>query len=201
MKITAVEYLISAVKTRDYPKEIRREVAFVGRSNVGKSSLINALLKRGTVAKVSGTPGKTRCINFFLVNGSFYFVDLPGYGFAKVSRDEQRHWDTMIQEYLKDSNRPKLVVLLVDIRHAPSPLDLAMQEWLRFYQVPFMVVATKADKLSANGKAKSLAVLRKAYPGVPLLAFSSPEETGRLELWGAIRDFVLDTAREETSST
>ena len=126
VKCTSVEFVVSARSTADYPKERRPEIAVAGRSNVGKSSLINALLKRKQVARVSATPGKTRGINYFVVNSSFFLVDLPGYGYARISRDEQRQWERMVRDYLHCADRPKLVLVLVDSRHPPSPLDLAL---------------------------------------------------------------------------
>ncbi|MBN2432274.1 MAG: YihA family ribosome biogenesis GTP-binding protein [Acidobacteria bacterium] len=190
MKITSVEYLLSARSATDYPRQSRPEIAFAGRSNVGKSSLINTLLKRRGIAKTSSTPGKTRCINFFLINGSFYFVDLPGYGYAKVSRHEQQQWGGMIEEYLQAGDRRKLVVMLVDCRHAASPLDLQMKQWLDHHSLAHVIVATKADKLSKNQLAQSLRRLGNAFDGSVLLPFSAENETGRLELWRRIQHFI-----------
>lgn len=190
MKFSSVEFVVSARSTADYPKERRPEIAVAGRSNVGKSSLINALLKRRQVARVSATPGKTRGINYFLVNGSFFLVDLPGYGYARVSRTEQQQWERMVRDYLRSHQRPKLVVMLVDSRHSPSPLDLALRDWLVEAGLEFVVVATKADKLSGNERSRNLAVLRRAYPEVEILPFSSVTELGRLQLLGRLQKFL-----------
>jgi len=190
VKVTSVDYLLSARSATDYPRQPRPEIAFSGRSNVGKSSLINALLKRRGIAKTSSTPGKTRCINFFLINGSFYFVDLPGYGYAKVSRQEQKQWGAMIEEYLQAGDRRKLIVMLVDCRHDVSPLDLRMKQWMDHHRLAHVIVATKADKLSKNQLAQSLRRLRKAFGGSELLPFSAVHETGRLELWRRIQHFI-----------
>lgn len=192
MKCTSVEFVVSARSTADYPKERRPEIAVAGRSNVGKSSLINALLKRRQVARVSATPGKTRGINYFLVNGSFFLVDLPGYGYARISRSEQQQWERMVRDYLHAADRPKLVLALVDSRHPPSPLDLALRDWLAGEGLEYVVVATKADKLSGNERTRNLAVLRKAYPGAELMPFSSTTELGRLQLLGRLQQY-LDT--------
>jgi GTP-binding protein len=185
-----VEYLLSARSAADYPRQSRPEIAFAGRSNVGKSSLINTLLKRRGIAKTSSTPGKTRCINFFLINGSFYFVDLPGYGYAKVSRQEQKQWGAMIEQYLQAGERRKLVVMLVDCRHKPSPLDLQMKQWLDHHRLDHVIAATKADKLSKNQQAQSLRVLRGAFGDAEIIPFSAVNETGRLNLWQRIQHFI-----------
>ncbi|MEJ2210976.1 MAG: ribosome biogenesis GTP-binding protein YihA/YsxC [Anaerolineae bacterium] len=190
MKITSADYVISARSASDYPPEKLPRIAFVGRSNVGKSSLINTLLKRKKTARISSTPGKTRSINFFLINSSFHFVDLPGYGYARVPRDEQKYWAKMIQEFLQNREAPLLVVLLVDVRHAPSVLDLQMQEWLVHFSVPHVIAATKSDKLSGNQRQRSLAVLRRAFDGSDLIPFSAVSELGRLNLWGRIETFL-----------
>jgi GTP-binding protein len=190
VKFTAVEFVTSARSASGYPPERLPEIAIAGRSNVGKSSLINALLKRRGVAKVSGTPGKTRGINYFRINGSFYLVDLPGYGYAKVSEAERRSWDRMIREYFAESTRRRLVIMLVDIRHAPSALDRTLREWLEAQACDYLVVATKADKLSGNARAASLRILQAAYPGREILPFSSVTEMGRRELLGWLQRFI-----------
>jgi GTP-binding protein len=161
MIIRSAEFITSAVRPSPYPPEGIPEIAFTGRSNVGKSSLINLLLGRKKLAKVSGTPGKTRTINFFNINDSFRIVDLPGYGFAKVSKKESDEWGKMMESYL--SSRPGLlkVVQLVDSRHAPSALDKQMYEYLRYYGLDGVVAATKADKLSKNELTRNLAVIKK----------------------------------------
>ncbi len=161
MIIRSAEFITSAVRPSQYPPEGIPEIAFTGRSNVGKSSLINLLLGRKKLAKVSGTPGKTRTINFFNINDSFRIVDLPGYGFAKVSKKESDEWGKMMESYL--SSRPGLlkVVQLVDSRHAPSALDKQMYEYLRYYGLDGVVAATKADKLSKNELTRNLAVIKK----------------------------------------
>ena len=155
MRIKQSEFIISAVKKSQYPIDQRVEIAFVGRSNVGKSSIINALTNRKKLAKVSQTPGKTRLINFFLINNDFYLVDLPGYGYAKVSKAEKASWGETIERYLNGREELKRVVLLVDSRHKPTADDIMMHEWIKHYGYDVIVVATKSDKLSNNALRKS----------------------------------------------
>ncbi|MEG0296501.1 MAG: ribosome biogenesis GTP-binding protein YihA/YsxC [Clostridium sp.] len=156
MKINKSEFIISAVKREQYVEGGLPEVAFVGRSNVGKSSIINALTNRKKLAKVSQTPGKTRLINFFLINdGDFFLVDLPGYGYAKVSKKEKESWGTTIETYLTGRRELKRVILLVDSRHKPTEDDVLMHEWIKHFGYDVIVVATKSDKLSNNQIPKS----------------------------------------------
>lgn len=175
---------------KQFPEATLPEIAFVGKSNVGKSSLINALLGRRSLARTSSAPGKTRTINFYNIDGQLYFVDLPGYGYAKVSQEEQRRWGKVIEAYLKERPTLKKILFLVDIRHEPGEGDRMMYEWLRYYQVPAIIVATKSDKLSRNQVARALGQIRRVLtpePGTPLLAFSSETKEGRDELWKLIR--------------
>ncbi|MDO5039696.1 ribosome biogenesis GTP-binding protein YihA/YsxC [Clostridium sp.] len=160
MRIKQSEFITSAVKQSQYPVDNRVEVAFVGRSNVGKSSIINALTNRRKLAKVSQTPGKTRLINFFLINNDFYLVDLPGYGYAKVSKKEKESWGKVIETYLNGREELKRVILLVDSRHKPTADDVMMHEWIKHYGYDVIVVATKSDKLSNNNLRKSEKVIR-----------------------------------------
>jgi GTP-binding protein len=148
MKIISAEFIKSAVKPDQYPKTGMPEIAFTGRSNVGKSSLINTLLGRKKLAQTSATPGKTRLINFFTVNEKLSFVDLPGYGFAKVSRAEQEKWGPMIETYLRERVNLRLVVSILDVRHDPTQQDRDLIEWLRHYGRNHLIVLTKSDKLS-----------------------------------------------------
>ena len=161
MRIKQAEFIISAVKKEQYPKDNRIEIAFVGRSNVGKSSIINALTNRKKLAKVSQTPGKTRLINFFLINNDFYLVDLPGYGYAKVSKSEKASWGQTIERYLNGREELKRVVLLVDSRHKPTADDIMMHEWIMHYGYDVTVVATKSDKLSNKSLKKSEKIIRE----------------------------------------
>lgn len=150
-----------AVKPAQYPADSLPEVAFAGRSNVGKSSLLNLLTGRKSLARVSGSPGKTRTINFYNIDGMFRIVDLPGYGYAKVSKSTSREWGPMMEEYLRNRQNLLKVVQLVDIRHAPSAQDVQMYDYLRHYGLDGLVVATKADKVSRNEMAKCLRTIKQ----------------------------------------
>jgi GTP-binding protein len=161
MRIKQSEFITSAVKREQYPIDNRVEVAFVGRSNVGKSSIINSLTNRKKLAKVSQTPGKTRLVNFFLINNDFYLVDLPGYGYAKVSKSEKDSWGKTVEMYLTNREQLKRVVLLVDSRHKPTGDDIMMNEWFKHFGYNVVVVATKSDKLTKNELKKSEKVIKE----------------------------------------
>lgn len=161
MRIKQSEFIISAVKRNQYPVDDRAEIAFVGRSNVGKSSIINSLTNRKKLAKVSGTPGKTRLVNFFLINNDFYLVDLPGYGYAKVSKSEKDSWGKTIEMYLTGRDQLKRIVLLVDSRHKPTGDDVMMYEWAKHFGYDVVVVATKSDKLKNSEFKKNEKVIRE----------------------------------------
>ncbi|WP_456383503.1 ribosome biogenesis GTP-binding protein YihA/YsxC [Persephonella sp.] len=192
--IKKVKFLKSAVNPKDYPPPHFPEIAVVGRSNVGKSSLINAIFKRN-IAKVSSSPGKTRLINFFLLNDNIYFVDLPGYGYAAVSKAEREKWKRMIETYFQTRDNLSLVIMLVDSRHPPTKLDIMMKEWLESLGIPYIVVATKADKLNQSEKAKTKKVIRQTLDlpkDFPVFLTSSKEGTGIKELMGYVLDFVRE---------
>lgn len=161
MKITNSQLEAVAVKPNQYPAGDLKEIAFAGRSNVGKSSLLNLLTGRKKLARVSGSPGKTRTINFYLINDVFRIVDLPGYGYAKVSKSVSESWGPMMEQYLGSRENLLKVVLLVDIRHAPSKQDVEMYEYLRHYGLDGVVVATKADKISRNQMQKQIRTIRQ----------------------------------------
>lgn len=185
MIIKTSEFIISAVKRHQYPADGRVEIAFVGRSNVGKSSIINALTNRKKLAKVSQTPGKTRLINFFLINNDFHLVDLPGYGYAKVSKKEQESWGKTIDTYLHGREELKRVVLLVDSRHKPTADDVTMYNWIKHYGYDCIVVATKRDKLSNNEVRKCEKLIKdtlKLTDEDRFYFFSSLNKKGRDEL-------------------
>ena len=193
MIIKTVEFLTSAVRKEQYPPEGVPEIAFARRSNVGKSSLIKLLTNRRKLAKVSQNPGKTRTINFFAVNGAFRIVDLPGYGYARVSKAEAEKWGPMMEEYL--SSRPDLlkVVQLVDIRHAPTAQDKQMYEYLQYYGLDGLVVATKADKVSRNEQAKNIAVIRRELSlkkGDRVIPVSALNKTGTEEMLSAMEEIL-----------
>jgi GTP-binding protein len=161
MIIKNVELVAVAVKPEQYPPEDRIEIAFAGRSNVGKSSLLNLMTGRKSLARVSGNPGKTRTINFYEINDAFRIVDLPGYGYAKVSKQITANWGTMVERYLRSRKTLRKVVQLVDLRHEPTKQDIQMYEYLRHYGLDGLVVATKADKVSRNDLSKQLTLIRK----------------------------------------
>lgn len=186
MKITSAEFVKSAFEQRHWTTDGRSEIAFLGRSNVGKSSLINSLLLRKGLARTSNTPGRTQSINFFLINETFYFTDLPGYGYARVSKTMRADWGKMAEEYLAERDELALCIQLVDSRHGATPLDIQLNDWLVHNQKPHLVVATKADKLSNNELHKSLAATEKQLPGAKILAYSAQTGRGREELWTEI---------------
>ena len=186
MKIISAEFMISAVSDQQYPSGALPEIAFVGRSNVGKSSLINSMLNRKKLVKTSATPGKTQMINFFDVNHEFICADLPGYGFAKVPKAVQKKWQSLVEHYLINRENLRTVIFIIDIRRKPTDLDLHMQEWLEQYEVDYILVATKADKLSQAEQSKQLKQIRQAFlkdTKQELIAYSSKNQRGRKELW------------------
>ncbi|OCB01152.1 ribosome biogenesis GTP-binding protein YihA/YsxC [Clostridium beijerinckii] len=185
MRIKKSDFITSAVKKNQYPIDNRVEVAFVGKSNVGKSSLINSLTNRKKLAKVSQTPGKTRLVNFFLINDDFYLVDLPGYGYAKVSKAEKDSWGKTVEMYLTGREQLKRVVLLVDSRHKPTGDDIIMHEWIKHFGYDVIVVATKSDKLTRNELKKNEKVIKetlKLNSDDKLYFFSSLNKDGKDEL-------------------
>lgn len=187
MRYFDVQFVISAVEPGQYPQELP-EIAFVGRSNVGKSSLINKLLNRRNIARISSKPGKTQLINFFKINNGFFFVDLPGYGYARVSEEMKAKWGKMIEIYLKKRQCLKGVVLLLDIRHLPTNNDVQMFQWLNAYHIPVLIAATKLDKISRGQRQKQLIGIKKTLglPAVDIIPVSSESGEGIAELWGQI---------------
>ena len=186
MKITSAEFCKSAFEMQHWPTDGRPEIAFLGRSNVGKSSLLNSLLQRKGLARTSNTPGRTQSINFFLINESFYFVDLPGYGFAKVSKSMRSDWGKMAEEYLSQREQLALSIQLVDSRHKPSQLDLQLHEWLEFNQKDYLIVATKTDKLSSNELTKQIRLIETDMPESKIISYSAQSGKGRDSVWSAI---------------
>jgi len=180
--------------TSKLPRHQEMEFAFAGKSNVGKSSLLNALLNRKSLARVSQEPGKTQTINFYQVNGNFYLVDLPGYGYAKISKETQEKWGKMIEDYLHTSETLKVVFLLVDMRHEPSQNDLQMASWIKANGFDPVFILTKADKLSKNEQAKMLGVMKKAFGTIQkdgiYLPFSATTKQGVLEVWEFIDKYL-----------
>ena len=195
MKILSVAYSKSVGRIEDLPRDRLPQIAFAGRSNVGKSTLLNVLFNQRHLAYVSSTPGKTQTLNFYLVNSKFYLVDLPGYGYAKSAKTLRQAWQGLIESYLTGSEVLRLVVVLVDVRHPISELDLQLLEWLEARQQPYVVAATKADKLSGNELARNLAALRTAPHAAmlrELVAFSAKDGRGKEALWRQIQGVLQE---------
>lgn len=191
MKIHSTEFVLSAASAKQFPPTHHAEIAFAGKSNVGKSSLINSLLNRKNLVKTSGTPGKTRLINFFLINQSFSLVDLPGYGFAKVSADMQSQWKALVEIYLSQRTPLRGVILIIDSRHGPNAEDLLLQQWLTHYQIPTLVIANKVDKLKRNQMGEHLKKIqtKMALAELPI-PHSLLKKVGRKEIWQALRPWL-----------
>lgn len=195
MIIKKAEHEITAVKPNQYPVTGFPEVAFAGRSNVGKSSIINTLVNRKSIARVGKTPGKTRQINFFNINDNFYLVDLPGYGFANVSKDMKASWENIIETYLytrKEKNL-KLIVLLVDIRHSPSKDDITMHQWLRGFGLNTLIIATKADKITRsqiNVRINDIKKVLQLDSSAKVIPFSSENRQGLEAAWSEIESYL-----------
>ncbi|MGE0883846.1 MAG: ribosome biogenesis GTP-binding protein YihA/YsxC [Blastocatellales bacterium] len=186
MKITSTKFIAAATEPASFPRDYKPEIAFLGRSNVGKSSLINSLLGVKGLARTSSTPGRTQSINFFLINEKFFFVDLPGYGYAKTSKEKRLEWGKLIEKYLAEREQLVLSILIVDARHEPSPLDFQMNSWLRHYELPYLVVSTKADKLSVNERRKSWQVTKKVLNADNIVQYSSVTREGLKDVWNVI---------------
>lgn len=196
MKITSSDLAVMATRRSQYPEDERPEFLLVGRSNVGKSSFINSLLERKNLAYVSGHPGKTQTLNFYLVNQDFYLIDVPGYGFAQVGFQKQQKFGMMIEEYLEKRSNLKRVFMLVDFRHKPSKDDLLMYHFLKYYKIPVTVVATKADKVGTSKFEKNKKLLLETLDlvmGDDLVVYSSVTKRGREEVLKRIEDLVMDT--------
>jgi len=187
MKVLSAEFVVSAAQAAQFPRDRRPQVAFAGRSNVGKSSIINALLHRKSLVKTSATPGKTQLINFFVINDTLYFVDLPGYGYARVPKAVTDGWAPMIEGYLKDAPRLAAVVVLLDSRRDPDERDLRLLAWLAQYSIPAIIALTKTDKLNRQESERARQAVRQALdlPGPPLLT-SAKSGQGLRELWAEI---------------
>lgn len=194
MKVISSEIVMSAVSPKQYPEDGRPEIALAGRSNVGKSSTINTILNRRKLARVSSSPGKTRTINFYLINEEFYLVDLPGYGYAKVSKNEKATWGKMMETYLSSRKNLYEVVLLVDIRHEPTNDDKMMYDWIKHYGYGSIVVATKSDKISKGAYQKHFKVIREKLgmsPEDKIIPISSLKREGIDKLWGSLEDIFM----------
>ena len=189
VKIRSAEITMSAVNRSQYPTDGIPEIALAGRSNVGKSSLINGLLNRKSFARTSQTPGKTRTINFYLINDEFFFVDLPGYGYAKVAKSEKDKWGEVMERYLTERHELCSILLLVDVRHEPTDDDKMMYDWIKYFGYNCIVVATKGDKISRGNYQKHTSIIRKKLemdPDDKIILTSSSDKTGIADLWDEI---------------
>lgn len=199
MIIRKAEILITAVKKEQYPETIVPEIAFAGKSNVGKSSMINALLNRRSLARTSSQPGKTQTLNFYNINDSLNFVDLPGYGYAKVSKTEQEKWAKMIDTFLHSRTQLKEVILLVDIRHEPNNNDIQMYNWIKGCGYTGYVIASKADKLSKSQQIKSVNIIKKTLNITDnnlIIPFSATSKLGVEKTWDLFEN-ILGFEKEE----
>ncbi|GAA3408393.1 ribosome biogenesis GTP-binding protein YihA/YsxC [Paenibacillus hodogayensis] len=204
MNVTQAEFVISAVGPDQYPEDGLPEIALAGRSNVGKSSLINKMIQRKNLARTSSQPGKTQTLNFYKINEKLFFVDLPGYGYAKVSMSQRQQWGKFIESYLLNRDRLRMVILLVDLRHPPSRDDTAMYDWLSHYDIPICIVATKADKVPRSRWPKHLKQVKETLlvRGTDrVIMFSSETGLGKEELWSHILQHTDDAeqARPEAA--
>ena len=192
MIITSAEFVKSAVKPSHYPPEVLPEIAFAGRSNVGKSSLINTLLNRKRLVKTSSTPGRTQLINFFNINNAFSFVDLPGFGYAKVPNSVKKTWGPMVETYLSTRGTLRGVVLILDIRRVPGKEEFALIEWLDHYNIPIVLALTKTDKLSKTKQIKQhIAIAGELGTGQKdLILFSAKSRQGKEAVWGKIEKLI-----------
>ncbi len=195
MKIRSCEFMISAVSPKQYPEDEIPEIALAGRSNVGKSSLINMLLNRKKLARTSSTPGKTQTINFYKINNEFHFVDLPGYGYAKVSKSSKEEWGKIIETYLTTRDKLVEVVQLIDIRHKPTQQDIQMYNWIRHFGYKGIIVATKLDKIKRSQRQKHISEIRKALDMSKddiLIPVSSMNREGKEILWETIANTFVE---------
>jgi len=194
MKVISAEFIKSATRPSEYPPADFPEIAFAGRSNVGKSSLINTLVNRKRLVKTSSTPGRTQLLNFFIINDRLMFVDLPGYGYAKVPASVRNTWGAMIDTYILGRSTLKSVVLILDIRRDPSEKDFSLMAWLRHHRIPFITVLTKADKLSVTKQKNRVRAIEQALPDIAggMICFSAKTRQGMDKLWQAIADAAGD---------
>lgn len=193
MIIKSAEFIKSATMPEQYPDTGLPEIAFAGRSNVGKSSLINCLVNRKNLVKTSSTPGKTRLINFFKVNDDMVFVDLPGYGYAKVSKQEKKKWGPMIEAYLADRKLLTGVMLLMDLRRQPREDEFLMAQWLSHYEIPGTIILTKADKLKKQAQQKQISAIARDFdlPADSFIPFSSKTGMGKEDVMGVIAQLMI----------
>lgn len=193
MRINKAELEISAVSKQQYPNDLLPEIALAGRSNVGKSSFINRMIQRKNLVRTSSIPGKTQTLNFYKINGAFYFVDVPGYGYAKVSKMERDKWGKMMEEYFQTRETLKVAVLITDIRHKPTNSDLQMYDYLKHFDLPVLIIATKLDKVAKNKRASHLKITKETLnidSTDHVLPFSSETGEGKDAAWGFIKAYL-----------
>lgn len=193
MKINNVEFVTSAVRRSQYPLDKKAEFLLVGRSNVGKSSFINTLVNRKNIARISAIPGKTQTLNFYLINEEFYLVDVPGYGFARVSKNLKNKFGLIIEDYLKERDNLKMVFMLVDFRHKPTNDDVMMYEYLKYYQIPVTIIATKSDKVGKNSYEKNKKIIHDTLNMVEddeFILFSTVSKIGKQEVHDKITEML-----------
>ncbi|NLC04231.1 MAG: YihA family ribosome biogenesis GTP-binding protein [Tissierellia bacterium] len=199
MKIISSDLHAIAVGPKQYPMDNLPEIAFAGRSNVGKSSFINTMINRTNLARTSGKPGKTRTINFYIINENFRLVDLPGYGYAQVSKTEKEKWGRIIEEYLTNRENLKEIFLIVDMRHEPTAQDLMMYDWIKSFGFSGIVIATKADKISKANWQKNVSIIKKKLGVVDsnlIIPFSASKKINIDKSWNIIKDILNE---EKTS--
>ena len=193
MKITSVDFITSAVRKSQYPEDKKCEFLMIGRSNVGKSSFINTLVHRKNIARTSSIPGKTQTLNFFLVNDSFYLVDVPGYGFAKVSKSLKQKFGMIIEDYIQCRDNLKMVFMLIDFRHKPTSDDVLMYDYLKYYKKKVAIIATKCDKVSKNNYQKNERIIRETLnmnTDDKIILFSSVSKDGKIEVQDLIENMI-----------
>ncbi|MCK4965710.1 YihA family ribosome biogenesis GTP-binding protein [bacterium] len=192
MHITKIEFLKCVYQEYQFPKQELPCIAFAGRSNVGKSSVINSILKKKEIARTSSKPGKTISINYITINNKYYFVDLPGYGYATVSKKMREDWKQLIEQFIERSKSLKCIVLIIDLRHGLDDKDKVMIDWMKEIKIPFIIVATKADKLSNNLIHNNIEAIRKIITDkIPLVPYSSVNNRWTSTLWGEIDKYLL----------
>lgn len=194
MKISSAEFIKSIYDLRALPNSVLAEFVFVGRSNVGKSSLINTICNKKKLAKIGSVPGKTRQLNYFLINEKFYLVDLPGYGYAKVPEQIRAGWRKLVEDYISERSNVKLVFVLIDARHEPTYLDELMVSWLEYYEIPFAIILTKSDKISANKMQKQIYRASKIVNNEDLcidyIPFSIVTDEGKYEVLKLVEEYL-----------
>ncbi|WP_028783371.1 ribosome biogenesis GTP-binding protein YihA/YsxC [Thalassobacillus devorans] len=193
MKVNDAELVISAVSKKQYPADHLPEIALAGRSNVGKSSFINKMIQRKSLARTSSKPGKTQTLNFYKINERFYFVDVPGYGYAKVSKKERKKWGEMMEEYFAERENLRATALIIDIRHQPTEDDIMMYDYLKYFELPVMVIATKLDKIPKNKRDQHIKEVRRTLEVEEediVIPFSSETGEGKDKAWTAMLSYL-----------